>query len=47
MAGNRNAEHPSRRPGSRRNRPSGHAERLAALTVREREVLVHVAAGLS
>ncbi|MCX5148129.1 MULTISPECIES: response regulator [unclassified Streptomyces] len=27
--------------------PAGHAERLAALTVREREVLVHVAAGLS
>ncbi|MGG8405268.1 response regulator [Streptomyces sp. 12297] len=26
---------------------AGHAERLAALTVREREVLVHVAAGLS
>lgn len=30
-------------PGS----PTAHAERLAALTVREREVLVHVAAGLS
>ncbi|MER6779712.1 MULTISPECIES: response regulator transcription factor [unclassified Streptomyces] len=27
--------------------PAAHAERLAALTVREREVLVHVAAGLS
>ncbi|MFI6148784.1 response regulator transcription factor [Streptomyces sp. NPDC051109] len=27
--------------------PVAHAERLAALTVREREVLVHVAAGLS
>ncbi|MYT24039.1 response regulator [Streptomyces sp. SID7760] len=27
--------------------PDAHAERLAALTVREREVLVHVAAGLS
>ncbi|GHE67764.1 DNA-binding response regulator [Streptomyces vinaceus] len=27
--------------------PTAHAERLAALTVREREVLVHVAAGLS
>ncbi|MFD3543892.1 response regulator [Streptomyces sp. NPDC058662] len=27
--------------------PAAHAEKLAALTVREREVLVHVAAGLS